>query len=281
MSRVPAKSILHPTDFSETSEAAFAHALAIAVRNKARLTILHVTRDAKRVPWTDYPSVRRVLERWGHLEPGSSRSDLFDVLGLEVKKAFGVESDVVKSIVGFTESHDIDLIVMATDENQGLPFWARANVSVPVAQRTKLPTLFVPRGVPGCVSLEDGSTTLDHVLFPVDHQPSSQPAMDRVVATLRAFGGSTSSVTVLHVGAEDRFPKVVPPAGEEFSWSNSSRSGEAAGEIVDAARELNANLIVMVTEGEKGLWDALRGSTVQRVLRAAPCPIFAIPSPGS
>jgi nucleotide-binding universal stress UspA family protein len=34
----------------------------------------------------------------------------------------------------------------------------------------------------------------------------------------------------------------------------------------------------MATAGHQGLFDDLRGSTTERVLRDAPCPVLAIPS---
>ena len=46
--------------------------------------------------------------------------------------------------------------------------------------------------------------------------------------------------------------------------------------ILDAARE--ADLIVMATEGEHGIIDALRGSVTERVVRDAPCPVLAVPA---
>lgn len=276
----PAKSILHPTDFSPTSESAFAHALAIAVNNKAKLSILHVMRDRNDdVPWHDYPGVRDTLERWGYLEPGSHQRDVNKELGIKISKAVGVGKNVVNSIVGFTDAHDFDLIVMATNENQAMPFWSKQSVAVPVSQKTKLPTLFVPQAVPGCVSLGDGSVSLDHVLIPVGHQPDVQPALERIVWVMNKVGGSGAIVSLLHVGNTDRFPLISPPEDNRFTWSKVSRAGDdVSAEIVKAAKALNARLIVMVTEGKKDLLDAIRGDTVQQVLRKAPCPVFTIPS---
>ena len=39
-----------------------------------------------------------------------------------------------------------------------------------------------------------------------------------------------------------------------------------------------ANLIMMATAGHQGFLDALRGSTTERVLRHAPCPVLAVPA---
>jgi nucleotide-binding universal stress UspA family protein len=35
----------------------------------------------------------------------------------------------------------------------------------------------------------------------------------------------------------------------------------------------------MPTAGREGVFDALRGSTTERVLRRAPCPLLAVPAP--
>ena len=46
--------------------------------------------------------------------------------------------------------------------------------------------------------------------------------------------------------------------------------------IVDTALELDVDLIGMPTAGHHGVFDALRGSTTERVIRHAPCPVFAL-----
>ena len=56
------------------------------------------------------------------------------------------------------------------------------------------------------------------------------------------------------------------------------RSGEVVAEILAAADRLKADMIVMPTEGAKGIVEMLRGSTTQQVLRRAPCPVLAVPA---
>jgi hypothetical protein len=60
--------IVHPSDFSEASRVAFAHALKIALQSKAELEIVHVRShrigEEKDVQWTDFPGVRTTLARW-------------------------------------------------------------------------------------------------------------------------------------------------------------------------------------------------------------------------
>lgn len=60
------------------------------------------------------------------------------------------------------------------------------------------------------------------------------------------------------------------------------RSGSPANEIIKAARQLNAGLVV-VASGGRGLSDTvLVGSTAQRVQHYAPCPVLVVrPAPRS
>jgi nucleotide-binding universal stress UspA family protein len=51
--------------------------------------------------------------------------------------------------------------------------------------------------------------------------------------------------------------------------------GRPAAGILRAARERKAGLIVMGTQGSRGPSN-LVGSTAQRVIRAAPCPVLAL-----
>jgi nucleotide-binding universal stress UspA family protein len=47
--------------------------------------------------------------------------------------------------------------------------------------------------------------------------------------------------------------------------------------IIEAAGDWQPDLIGMPTAGHHGFLDALRGSTTERVLRRAPCPLLVVP----
>ena len=54
------------------------------------------------------------------------------------------------------------------------------------------------------------------------------------------------------------------------------RIGKPYREIVAAAKDARADLIVMATHGYTGLKHALIGSTAERVVRHAPCPVLVV-----
>jgi nucleotide-binding universal stress UspA family protein len=49
------------------------------------------------------------------------------------------------------------------------------------------------------------------------------------------------------------------------------------GTIVACAVEMRADLIVMQTDGRDSALDSIIGSTTERVIHEAPCPVLAIP----
>jgi universal stress protein A len=53
-------------------------------------------------------------------------------------------------------------------------------------------------------------------------------------------------------------------------------TGDAAGEVLQAATRLGIDLIVMATHGRKGLRRLVLGSVAERVVREAPCPVLTV-----
>jgi len=55
--------------------------------------------------------------------------------------------------------------------------------------------------------------------------------------------------------------------------------GEPHNAIVEKAKELDVDIIVIATQGRTGLAHIMVGSVAERVVRHAPCPVFAIRNP--
>ena len=106
-----------------------------------------------------------------------------------------------------------------------------------------------------------------HVADPsLAYTPESGVLPDELLAQERLSGKET-----LH-GIAARFP--------DLEVEMLVREGKPAEEIVAAARDWGADLLVMGTHGRKGLARLLLGSTVDSVIRAAPCPTLAVRDAG-
>ena len=57
------------------------------------------------------------------------------------------------------------------------------------------------------------------------------------------------------------------------------RSGKPFVEIIQLAKEEQADLIIIATHGHSGIEHVLFGSTAEKVVRKSPCPVLSIRSP--
>ena len=200
------QSILYPTDFSDSSIPAFAHALRIAVGAKSEL---------------------------------------------------------------HAKTHSCDFIVMMTHARTGFARWMYGSIASETERRSRLPTLYLRRGSNGFVDRETGLVSLKRVLTPVD--PAIPPlAARRLVEALALALQCPVEIRPLSVGRRVDLGGDWPPVD--------MRQGFIVDAIVGYAGEIDADLIVMPTAGRRGLFDALSGSTTERVLIGADRPVLAVPT---
>ena len=117
--------IMHPTDFSDLSMNAFAHALRISLVVKCKLYIVHIAERQDADEWQAFPHVRQTLARWGLLDANESTAAIFGKLGVEVVKVEIEPQDPVQGLSHFLQGHPSDLMILATHGREGLPRWLR------------------------------------------------------------------------------------------------------------------------------------------------------------
>jgi nucleotide-binding universal stress UspA family protein len=139
---------------------------------------------------------------------------------------------------------------------------------------------------------------LQCILAPIDFSPASQ----RGLAFAGAVAGKFHSrLHLLHVveppvlpewgyahipqreaklrhAAEEKLPQFPAQCGIDVGLIQSVqvRSGDAAGEICQAAAERHSDLIVLASHGLGGPQHAFTGSTAEYVVRRAPCPVLTV-----
>jgi nucleotide-binding universal stress UspA family protein len=275
----PIRSVLHATDFTVSSELAFAHALKIGLAGKTKLYLLHADPgDDDEVDWSAFPAVRRTLAKWGVLPEGSSTADVGNRLGIHLAKISARARDPVRAIVRFVDDHKNDLIVLATHGREGLPRWLRGSVAEPAAREADTPCLFIAHGARGFVDPDSGTLHLRNVLIPIDHRPSPHAAVREAQRLCHTLTSGEIALHLLHIGEPADMPVVAVEAPPPFTVTRAARPGDVVDEILAAAAERQADLIAMATAGHQGFLDALRGSTTERVVRHAPCPVLAVPA---
>jgi nucleotide-binding universal stress UspA family protein len=140
------------------------------------------------------------------------------------------------------------------------------------------------------------------ILCPIDFSEFSRRALEHAVALGRWY---EAEITVLHVVpfvpsvVTATFPPGVSPLALEpmphdrileelrssaglvvaagLSLDAVVRDGSAVAEVVDLARTLPADLLVMGTHGRGGFERLVLGSVAEKVLRKANCPVLTVP----
>lgn len=270
----------HPSDFSTASEVAFRHALKIALQSKAKLDIMHVEAHLKpeKAYWLDFPAVRTTLARWSIL-PNGVRLEEVAKTGLRIRKILTSSADPVESMLRHFHRFPADLIVLATHQREGLDRWLNKAVAEPIARRSGAMTLFIPQEGRGFVSPNDGSVALRKILVPVDHDPDPQTALDKALLLARGLNCVAGEFCLIHIATNNKKAPVIDlPLGRGWSFEIIVRQGEVVDEILNAEANWRPDLMVLATQGHIDFLDALRGSTTERVLRGAHCPVLAVPA---
>ncbi|MFM7101941.1 MAG: universal stress protein [Verrucomicrobiota bacterium] len=273
-------SVFHPTDFSEGDQHAFHHALKIALCAQAELSLLHVERTEDESDWSDFPGVRATLTAWGVLAPGAGRQEVLQA-GVRARKIQRTSDDPAAAIQEYVADAEPDLVVLSTHQRSGLARWMHRALAEPIARATPALTLFVPRRVLGFVRPDSGRVTLQKVLVAVDHVPNPQRALDAAATLARTLGATDTHFLIFHAGPGENLPRVTPPA--EASWTHETEAwdGPVVDHLLATAEANDADLIVMAKRGHRGFLDALRGTTTERVVRGAQCPVLVAPVPST
>jgi nucleotide-binding universal stress UspA family protein len=185
-----------------------------------------------------------------------------------------------------------DLLVVGSHGRGGFEKWVLGSVTERVLRKARCPVLTVPaRG-----ALPAGPALFGTVLWATDFSGAATAALPYGVALA---GPDRARLLLVHVTshAPQPGPPGAPPdlatelqqrarewlcgavpedARRRLAVEAIVTAGKAHREIVRIAAEAGAQLIVMGAQGADALDHLIFGSTAQRVLRSAPCPVLTV-----
>lgn len=263
--------IIHPVhDHASESLKAFAHALALAYASRGEIEILDI-RNGSEHGWT--PSVRAMLEHWGILPPNSERSDVKKI-GLWVTKIIK-NGKPKKVIAGRLEKHRHDLLVIGTHERHGLGVLFGQDLAAYLADEFRQTTLYVPAHAKPFVAAETGAVSLDKIVIPVPDAQFAAAALSFCRRLLAIFPLANPVIVGLHCG--EAFPALPQELVEDLQLQTMVVDEPIVPAIARVAKEIDADLIVMATQGRNTISKKIVGSNTEQVLHQAPCPVLSIP----
>jgi len=302
------KRILFATDFSPWAKRAEDYAWSLARSWRASLTVLSVAEFPPGLN-PDYAVNQQYLAEL--LKQASSQ--LVDLtvragqrgIAVTTRVATGIPSE---EVIAAARAEDSDLIVVGTRGKTGLAHILLGSTAERVIRGAPCPVLTVRMEPP---DVEDNASlskpiTLRKILVPVDFSECSLDALEYAVVVAQQ---AKASLMLLHVseppsyGLDFTIGQSKARRSEVSTWTkrleelvsshqpshvpmeSQLRGGVPADSILDSARTLLCDLIVIGTHGRRGISHAISGSVAEAVLRKALCPVIAVRSqksgPGS
>jgi nucleotide-binding universal stress UspA family protein len=287
------KNILCPIDFFPASLKAYEYALKLAAHYKAGIFALHVVSPF--VPNAyDFPV--NLAEYTAALQK-NSRLEFARLEKQAHKLSVRFHSDVVIGSIDVEINKALkttksDFVVMGTHGRRGFERWLLGSEADRMLRSCPVPllTLSVEKGVrsapPAIRSIlmttdfSEGSAEALKYAFSFAKECRARLTLLHVVDEVMAESSMKSSLPTIDA-VRLQLEKLVP-AGARSSSAVKTRVevGVPYNTILAAQKSEKADLLIMNVHG-KGLIDrALLGSTAERVVRAAVCPVLLIPPAG-
>jgi nucleotide-binding universal stress UspA family protein len=303
MTRNPITRILCPVDFSEASQHAIEHAIAVARWYKASITALHVYNPIfMPIPGLPPPESRVSAPELKRLHSEATRC-------FEGAIASGVAVDVIVDagppaarILDRSDTAHSDLIVMGTHGAGGFEHLLLGSVAEKVLRRASCPVLTVPPQTRSTSALP-----FKRLLCAIDFSDSSLRGLELAVSLAKE---SKAALTLLHViewpwheppppvledlpsdqaaalaefrryvqeRASERLRSLMPDEEEGRSGTEPLVvHGKPYIEILRVATDVRADLIVMGVHGRNAADVMLFGSTTNQIVRRATCPVLTL-----
>lgn len=274
-------SVLHATDFSPSSEVALGYAALLARAFDARLDLLHAHR--MELPAYFTPEQNLELERQMALAEDSIMGLLRAQVQAHVPPEVHTELLVAdefptEAILAAAEERGSGLVVLGSHGRTGISRALLGSVSENVLRETRVP-LLITRPPTGAVTSPPAIT---HILCSIDYTPHSLRAVELAAALADKLG---ARMTVLHslesagdeAAERERLCSWVPGSVESTcELQVSIARGNPAEQIVSAAANQGADLIVVGGRRRSFLKASVLGSTTERVVRHAHCPVLTV-----
>lgn len=286
--RVSLTKILVTTDFSEVSDRALDYAIALARRYDARIYLTHVINPdpfqfaEPQLAQATYEKLRQAAEEsiTDLLISGKLRGVPHEVL-ME-------EGNVWPTLEKLIAEHEIDLVIAGTHGRGKVQKFLIGSVAEEIFRQADAPVLTVGPAVKGESRKE---VELNHILFATDFGPGAEKAGAYALSLAQEHG---ARLTLLHVienaaaYSEEsvarqreinvvRMKQLMPPGIEDWCKPEFRVTfGSAVEEILLAAREPKADLIVMGAKARKSLAGHSPLTIAYNVVTKAICPVLTV-----
>lgn len=277
--------ILVATDFSPVAGFALGYAHALCRQFRAKLFLVHVVpRELHFVPPESYDQTIATVRQYAHkeLQKLATAAGLDDIAHQEIL----AEGQVWPALQDIIRSDQIDLIAIGTHGRTSNKKLALGSIAEEIFRTADCSVLTVGLQAK-CI--EGASIEFPKLLYATNFKPHAERASSAAYSLEREHGPRLS---VLHVVEEEsessgpgneilrnflikRMRKTMPAAClDRCEPDFLVRFGDPGEEIMQAARESQANLIVLGLRAVGKLAGYLPSAVAYRIICQAPCPVL-------
>jgi|Deesub1362B_J571_1020462.scaffolds.fasta_scaffold00357_25 nucleotide-binding universal stress UspA family protein len=279
------KKVLFPTDFSEVAEGILEWITSLKSLGVEEVVLIRVIDLTKIVGVTSGFNIESWIK---HEEEESEKNlarlvDFLKSSGLNARYITPIpRGDPVSEIVKNAETEDVSFIVIGSKGKGFFKEILMGSVSEGVVRKSAVPVMLIK---PKCFKTEDGlmkceiqRNPFDRILFAYDLSDYSRKVIDYV--KVAALVGKKDVVIVNVVeGRGDRRDALLNSARKELEEENINvkivvRDGNPSKEIIKAAEEEDASMIMIGSRGLGFIEGMLLGSTTDSVVRHSRVPVF-------
>lgn len=266
--RVHFDHLLVAVDLSPSSANTIKIATELAQRSGAALVVVHVLSPALMLPSETTANVKETLNAW--LEPCIKKETRF---AIEV-----TEGNVVDEVSRLASEYRADLLVIGTHAAGGAAKFVFGSTGEALFREMGIPVLTIGPHIHACAE------RFSSILLPTDLEPHSLRAAQYAVALAEESNGN---LTLLHIpekseeenvfGNRQRMEQLVPE--DATLWCKPSfkiASGDPVETILESAREVKADLIVLGVTHARPLSEHASWSIASKVVRHAECPVLTV-----
>ncbi len=291
--------ILVPTDFSEASKQVLPYAVALARQFGAETTMVYVVPTA----WPAELSEMGILIEENRLF-SEALTTLRQFREREFPPDLKAETLVLagrpyEKLCEAARTMGTDLIITATHGHTGLAHLLMGSTAERIVRFAPCPVLTVRAQFIRVRFPETGPFSFSRIIVPVDFSEPSRQALLYAASLAKKLRAAIQLVHVLEPSPYYEFDRA-QSGTMETQWKKTARAkldlllqscavdataqvriGVAFEEIVQEAANHQADLIILSTHGRTGLKHAFLGSTAERVVRHAACPVLVVRQHGN
>jgi len=290
------KKLLVPLDGSRMGEVVFPFVKELAHRLNLETTCLHICESEE----NQFAPMHAAYIKWVADTLTRQAADAGRPIKIGGEVIYGQADE---GILKYAEEHGSDFIMMASHGRSGFSRWALGSVALKVLRRADAPVWLIRSGAPvGC------EWPKAEVIVPLDGSPLAEAVLPLVSRLVEQWGADDIVVTLANVCKAPVMPSdfteemrqvweekrrqeaaITIEEGQKYLGSIQERlatagikaktqvlMGKVAEEIINLSSSTPYSFIAMSTHGRSGLGRWVYGSTAERVMVGASCPVLLV-----